>query len=316
MTEAAWEGTVYVTTETRRNADAVGDVARPRDQELVETMLDLFSLEQTGDGRFAAPARDTPPRPVFGGQIVAQALRAASATVPPDRRVHSLHAYYVRAGSTDLATRFEVSADSDGRMASFRRVQAFQDERLLLNCGMAFQAPVKGFSHQIQACQAPPPEELQDDYLAVQALREAGAAAHSMVGRASPFRFRSLNLEARFTQAAADARQAFWFRLARPIPEADPTVRRVVLAYASDMMLLGVGLMPHGHRWFDGETRIASLDHALWIHADVDWDDWLLYAQEGVWSGNGRALNRGQIFDRRGRLVATVTQEGLMLPKA
>ena len=292
------------------------DEARPRDRELVDNMLDLFTLDQTAATLFEARARDTPPRPLFGGQIVAQALCAASATVSSERKVHSLHAYYVRAGSTDLTTRFEVTADSDGRAASFRRVQAFQGDRLLLTCGMAFQDPVTGASSQAPGPFAPTPEDLQDDHLTVSAMPDSSPAARAMVGRASPFRFRSIHPEKRFLQSAADARQTFWFRLARPIPGAASALQRVVLAYASDMMLLGVGLMPHGHRWFDGEMRIASLDHALWIHADVDWDDWLLYAQEGVWSGDGRALNRGQIFDRAGCLVATVTQEGLMLPRA
>jgi acyl-CoA thioesterase-2 len=140
--------------------------------------------------------------------------------------------------------------------------------------------------------------------------------ARTLVNRASPFQFRSLNNSDRLGTDPAPARQVFWFRLARPLDGADQGLQRVILTYASDMMLLGTGLMPHGLRWFDGRARIASLDHALWIHGPVRMDDWLFYAQDSPWTGEGRGLNLGRIFDGAGRLVASVSQEGSMrLPR-
>src|SRR5690606_17168037 len=135
--------------------------------------------------------------------------------------------------------------------------------------------------------------------------------AAALVGRASPLQFRSPWPEQRLGLGGAPAAQKFWFRVAAPLPD-DPALHRTVLAYASDVMLLGVGLMPHGQRWFSGEAKIASLDHALWVHGEVRMDDWLFYDQESPWSGEGRGLNRGHIYDRQGRLVATVAQEGAM----
>jgi acyl-CoA thioesterase-2 len=244
---------------------------------------------------------------------MAQALSAATRTVAGDRRDHSVHAYHVRGGMTNLPTIFTVSNDADGASTSFRRVTALQGERMLLSFAAAFQLPGVGYAHQIDAPQVPAPELLEDDYVQTAHLDGIAPAARAVTARASPIRFRSIEPEKRFATTPLPARQTYWFRLADDLAGADQALHRIAFTYASDMMLLGAALMPHGHRWFDGETRIVSLDHALWIHQDVRIDDWLLYQQESPWAGQGRGLNRGHIFDRAGRLVATVSQEGSLL---
>jgi len=294
---------------TEANADHAG--ARERDRKLVARMVDLLKLDRVDADHFRVPGLDSEPRRTFGGHLVGQALAAATATVDPPRLAHSLHAYFVRAGVTTSATEFQVARDADGSNLSFRRVVVSQEGRVLLSLSASFQEPYAGDAHQEAMPPAPPPESLLDDHL--QATRVAGISpeAQALAARASPFQFRSLQPEVRLGTDPAPALQRFWFRAAAPVP-GDQAFQRTVLAYASDMMLLGTGLMPHGLRWFDGKARISSIDHALWIHGDVQMDDWLFYAQESPWSGQGRNLNRGHIFDRGGRMVATVTQEGVM----
>jgi acyl-CoA thioesterase-2 len=102
-----------------------------------------------------------------------------------------------------------------------------------------------------------------------------------------------------------------WFKAAAPVAP-DPVLARCLLAYASDMTLLDTCLLPHGVPWTDPNLQVASIDHALWFHADPPLDEWLLYAQDSPVSGGGRGMNRGLIFARDGRLVATAMQEGLI----
>ncbi|MEO0467090.1 MAG: acyl-CoA thioesterase II, partial [Pseudomonadota bacterium] len=104
-----------------------------------------------------------------------------------------------------------------------------------------------------------------------------------------------------------------WMRTAREIDEA-PWVHHCLLAYASDMRLLGTAHRPHGVSWMTGEVMGASLDHSMWFHAPVKFDDWLLYAMDSPYAGGARSFNRGKIFTRDGTLVASVAQEGLMRP--
>lgn len=284
---------------------------RMRDRELVARMIALLKLDRVETDRFRVPGLRSEPRRMFGGHLVGQALAAATQTVDPQRRAHSLHAYFVRAGVTTSSTEFDVSRDGDGSNLSFRRVLVTQDGRVLLSLSASFQEAHQGDEHQDPMPAAPAPEELEDDFLQASRMPQITPEALAMIGRASPFQFRTPRLEQRMGSGRAPAQQQFWFRAAGPV-EGDQAFQRIVLAYASDMMLLGAGLMPHGMRWFDGQARISSIDHALWIHRDVVMDDWLFYAQESPWSGDGRNLNRGHIFDRAGRMVATATQEGLM----
>jgi len=293
------------------SADVEGGAGRERDRKLVARMIDLLNLERADADHFRVPGLQSEPRRTFGGHLVGQALAAATATVEPPRLVHSLHAYFVRAGVTTATTEFAVARDADGSNLSFRRVLVTQAGRVLLSLSASFQEPYAGDAHEEAMPPAPPPEALLDDHIRAAQLPGISPEAQALAGRASPFQFRSLQPEVRLGVAPAPALQQFWFRAASPM-EGDQAFQRTVLAYASDMMLLGTGLMPHGLRWFDGRARISSIDHALWIHADVKIDDWLFYTQESPWSGQGRNLNRGHIFDRAGRMVASVTQEGVM----
>ena len=248
---------------------------------------------------------------VFGGQVVGQALMAACQTVDA-RKPHSLHAYFLRAGDPALPIVYQVARDRDGRSFSSRRVVAIQHGAPILNLAASFQTDEEGLSHQRDMPAVPPPETLEDERsIALRHEAKILPERRHSLARSRPIEFRPLDPEHRLGAGPHLDHECFWFRAVAPLPT-DQILHRVLLAYASDMMLLGTSMSPHGMHWLTHKMQEASLDHALWIHGDVVLDDWLLYQQESPWSGGARGLSRGLIYNRAGRLIASVAQEGLI----
>jgi acyl-CoA thioesterase-2 len=192
-------------------------------------------------------------------------------------------------------------------------VIASQQGRPILTLTAGFQRSQPGLHHQAPAMpDVPPPEELEMD----EALRLR--LAEHLTGRAREFALLQWPIETRSVDgpqwalaAPREAAACAWFRAAAPLPD-DPRLHRAVLAYASDMQLLGTATQPHGKNFWTGQLKLASLDHALWFHEPFRVDEWLLYATDSPWSGGSRGFARGQIFDRSGKLVASVSQEGML----
>ncbi|QGN53263.1 acyl-CoA thioesterase II [Novosphingobium sp. Gsoil 351] len=249
---------------------------------------------------------------VFGGQVIAQALAAAERTVLQDREAHSLHAYFLRGGSEDHEIEFAVARDLDGGSFSNRRVVASQQGRPILNLTASFHRREEGVSHQDEMPDVHPPEDLPSE----RELRLKYASEFAKDRQAAMLAPRPIELrpaEKRHWMGGEPGLPLAntWFRAVAPLPN-DPRIHRAVLAYASDMTLLGTCTMPHGLSWARGNVMGVSLDHAVWFHDDVRADQWLLYATDSTWAGRGRGMNRGRIFTRDGRLVASTAQEGLI----
>jgi acyl-CoA thioesterase II len=295
---------------TDANTDAMTDAVA----ELI-TILDLEPLEVD---LFRGQNPKTGWRRVFGGQVVAQALVAATRTVPDDRPAHSLHAYFLLPGDPRTPIVYEVERIRDGRSFTTRRVKAIQHGRAIFATTISYQVVEAGLAHQPAMPAVAGPEGLLDG----KELASAGGtgmpeAIAAYFGRARPIALRPVDLK-RYLAAATGGpapEPAFnvWLRAAAALPD-DPALHRAVLAYASDMTLLDVSLIPHARSVFDPTIQAASLDHALWFHRPVKIDDWLLYAQDSPVAGGARGFARGQIFDRAGNLVASVAQEGLIRP--
>lgn len=249
---------------------------------------------------------------VFGGQVIAQALMAASRTVAPDRAAHSLHAYFMRPGDEDLPIEYHVQRDYEGRSFTTRRVTATQAGKPILNLAASFQIAEEGLAHQSPMPDVPPPEDLLTD---AEHLRQSGADAPAgivrFLSRPRAIEMRPVTHRWPFSPVKRPPLQHSWFRAVAPVPD-DPATQRAILAYASDMALLSTCTLPHGVNWMTAGLQGASLDHSLWIHEPFQLDDWLLYATDSPWAGHARGLNRGQIFSRDGRLVASTAQEGLI----
>jgi acyl-CoA thioesterase-2 len=262
--------------------------------ETLKGLIAQLDLEQLEVNLFRGQSRDMGTRHVFGGQVIGQALVAAERTV--DGRVpHSLHAYFLLPGDVSAPIVYQVDRIRDGRSFSARRVQAIQHGRPILSMIASFQVPERGLEHAAPMPDVPPPDVLAPSI----ELRAQGA-----------IEFRPVEPEGR-GRAAREARQAFWFRVAERIPD-DPALHRCLLAYASDWALAGTALLPHGRSWDDEGMIVASIDHALWFHRAARVDEWLLYAMDSPSAQSARGLSRGRVYDRAGRLVASVAQEALM----
>jgi acyl-CoA thioesterase-2 len=272
-------------------------------------LLKLLDLERIEDNLFRGESRDVGAPQVFGGQVLGQALVAASRTVE-GRQVHSLHAYFLRRGDLSVPIVFEVDRSRDGGSFTSRRVVAVQHGQPILTMSASFQVAEPGLEHQAPMPEAPPPESLRD--LAELEAEVIERMPHKVTGyfrNQRPFEFRAVSPDDYLTREKRPARKLVWFRVTGRLPE-DQTLHRCLLTYVSDYHLLATATMPHGVNFL--ELQVASIDHAIWFHRDLQLDDWLLYAIESPSASGARGFSRGAIYARDGALVASVAQEGLI----
>lgn len=274
-------------------------------------ILDLEPLERNLF-RGRSP-KSTWPR-VFGGQVIAQSLYAACKTVE-DRQPHSLHAYFLLPGDPEVPIVYEVDRLRDGRSFTTRRVLAVQKGEAIFAMSASFQVEEPGYEHQMPMPKVPMPEELPDrEEMAKMFASPQPNPLQTFYQRKRPIEIRPVELE-RY-QGAGNLEPKFnvWIRAIEALPD-ETAFHQSVLAYASDLLLLDSSLIAHGATVFDQKIQAASLDHALWFHRPFRADDWLLYSQDSPSTSGARGFSRGLVFDRQGRLVASVAQEGLIRPR-
>ena len=280
----------------------------------VESLLETLDLERLELNLFRGTSPQVGWQRVFGGQVIGQALVAAIRTVDTARIAHSLHGYFMRPGDPKVPIIYEVARDRDGGSFSTRRVIAIQHGEPIFSMSASFHRPEPGLDHQLAAPLVPPPESLasEQDLLAA-ASAEMPASLKRYLERDRPIELRPCEPEHYLNPkaAAGQTNQNVWIRARGSMP-ADRLLNQCVLAYATDMTLLDTALVPHGRHIFDAQIMAASLDHAVWFHRDFDMGDWLLYAQDTPSASGACGFNRGLIFTRNGRLVASTAQEGLI----
>ncbi len=272
-------------------------------------MLKLLDLERIEDNLFRGESRDVGAPQVFGGQVLGQALVAASRTVE-GRQVHSLHAYFLRRGDLSVPIVFEVDRSRDGGSFTSRRVVAIQHGQPILTMSASFQIAEPGLDHQSTMPEAPPPETLQDlGEIEAQLLERMPHKASGFFRNQRPFEFRAVSPLDYLSPAKRPAAKQVWFRVVGSLPD-DQALHRCLLAYVSDYHLLATATLPHGVPFI--QLQLASIDHAIWFHRDLRVDEWLLYAIESPSASGARGFSRGSIYSQDGRLVASVAQEGLI----
>ncbi len=278
----------------------------------VAQLLHLLDVRPRDELNFTGSRQPGGSGRVFGGQVIAQGLMAATRTVPDDRLLHSLHCYFMRPGDDGLEIDYAVRPDFDGGSFSTRRIIATQEDRPILTMTASFHRLEPGFSHQEPMPYVPGPEDLPSEAERIAAETDPATAAfmnHFQAVR--PIEVRPIEPRSISKPVPQQPQSHAWLRLGAPIGD-DPALHRAILAYASDMMLLGTCALPHGVNWRTPGMTTASLDHAVWLHDECRIDDWLLYATDSPWAGRGRGFNRGRFYARDGRLVASVAQEGLI----
>ena len=276
-------------------------------------MLAALDLTDTGartsEGIFTGPSQWSPIGRVFGGQVLAQAVVAATRTVEAERPIHSMHGYFLRPGALEVPITFAVDRIHDGRSFSTRRTQAYQQGLPILSMIASFQTVDEGLEHQREMPEGvPDPESLPDERELLSSI-DHPVARFWASGR--PFEMRHVEGPIYLPSGRErSASQAVWFRARNRMPD-DPALHRAALAYASDYTILEPIFRRHGVAWATPGLKAASLDHAMWWHRPARVDEWLLYVQESTTAGGGRGLSHGRIYSRDGLLVASVAQEGM-----
>ena len=277
-------------------------------------LLELLDLEVLEENLFRGLSPETPHQRVFGGQVAAQALVAAGRSVEPDRRVHSLHSYFLRPGDPAIPIVFEVDRIRDGRSFATRRVVAIQHGKAIFNLSASFQIDEPGPDHQMPMPEVPDPETVPTVRERVEAKRGEPSSddAIDWLDRSTPLEVRHVQEPHWLAPTRREPTQDLWFRAAGSVPD-DPLLHACVVAYASDLSLIDTATLPHAIG-YDTGFMIASLDHAMWFHREFRADEWLLYHQVSPSASGARGLAEGYVFRRDGALVVTVIQEGLIRP--
>lgn len=255
----------------------------------VRDLLSLLELEQVKPDAFLGSGPTLGWGRIYGGQVVAQALRAACRTVDPAHHPHSLHAYFVRAGDERQPVLYEVERVRDGRSFTTRQVVAYQAGGAILNLIASFQVREGG----PDVAGVRPPEDVPDP-------------------ETLPTEPSDLFYDHRVVRRTTDPepRTTSWLRAVSHLGD-DPVLHACAFAYLSDEDPMGAALASHPLSGQWDRMVAASLDHAIWFHRPLRADDWLLFDLRGHGVANGRGLAVARVFDRAGTHVASVAQEGL-----
>jgi acyl-CoA thioesterase-2 len=280
---------------------------------VLDDLIKLLALERIEENLFRGPSQDLGWGTVYGGQVLGQALSAAVQTVPTDRAVHSLHAYFLRPGDVNKPVVYIVDRLRDGKSFTTRRVVAIQSGQPIFNMSASFQIAEQGFEHQDLMPDVEPPESRPTEQ---ERLREyvsrLPSSLRERVTAERPFEVRTDDpLDDPFSPASRAPHRNVWMRAVANLPD-DPALHRYLLAYVSDYSFVMTSLLPHGTTWLTPGMQLASIDHVMWFHQPFRCDEWLLHAMESPSAHGARGLVRGRIFTRDGKLVASTAQEGLI----
>ena len=296
---------------TRSSAASVPEFATdglPRGQAVLDGLVQLLDLEQLEVNLFRGVSPPQSPTRVFGGQVAGQALVAAGRTVPSDREVHSLHAYFIRPGDPRVPIVYEAERVRDGRSFTTRRVLAIQHGEAIFSLSASFQLPQEGLEHSDPGpSDVPAPETLPSIGDRVAAGADPGWLARAP--RPIDMRFVDEPVWSSERSGASEDPVRVWMRADGTLPD-DRLLHVCLLTYASDMTLLGS--VPARHHIALDNVQMASLDHAMWFHRPFRADEWLLYTCHSPTASGSRGLATGRFTTRDGRLVATIVQEGLV----
>ena len=278
---------------------------------VLEKLIKLLSLEQLEDNLFRGISHDIGTNRVYGGQVLGQAIKAAQYTVG-ELKLHSLHAYFLRAGDHTSPIIYQVERTRDGRSFSARRVVAIQHDRPIFTVSASFQIEEQGIEYQQRSPDSDDPETYKNvrEYLE-QMEKESPVKAVISENLSTPFDLRPIEPLRLDKKHKAAPYRRIWLKTIDHLPD-DKDIHNSMLAYISDFALLDIFLLPHGKDFLDKKLQMASLDHAMWFHRQFRADDWLLYVVEGISASGARGLAQGKFFNQKGVLVASTMQEGLI----
>jgi acyl-CoA thioesterase II len=280
--------------------------------EPLSELLGNLKLEPLSETRFRGHSPQNGWKRIYGGQVLAQAIQAATKTVDPARPLHSIHAYFLLPGDPNVEIIYDVEVLRDGGSFATRRVTALQSGKPIFAMIGSFHGHEDGFEHASTMPHVPPPQDVSSiSEIVARPSATVPPAMRAYYAQDQAFEVRMVEAERYLGGADISPRQHLWVKSRGPLPQV-ASLHTALLAYVSDFALIDTVLIPHGKIMFDPNLQLASLDYALWVHRPFRIDDWLLYALESPAANSGRGFTRGQFFTQEGVLVASVTQEGLI----
>lgn len=279
---------------------------------VLDNLLKLLTLEKIEEGIYRGESQDLGLKVLFGGQVMGQALSAAQEFVSPKRSVHSLHAYFLRAGDAKKPVVYEVQNLRDGKSFSTRRVKAIQNGKEIFYMTASFKVYEEGFEHQDVMPDVPAPEELKSyTDLVFDYQDEIPDDIRGKLLTEKPIELKPINEFNVYHPEKSDPQIKMWVKANGRMCD-DLRVHTYMLAYISDFQFLPTAMFPHEGSLWKPNFQIATVDHAMWFHRPFKCDEWLLYCVDSPSASRGMGLVKGQIFNRNGDLVASTIQEGVI----
>jgi len=280
--------------------------------QVLDELLNLLTLETIEQGLYRGNSQDLGFGRVFGGQVIGQALSAAKQTVSTEFNINSFHSYFLRMGDVNKPIVYDVETIRDGRSIATRRVKAIQFGKPIFYLTASFHILEEGFEHQCEMPQVPAPESLKSETeIAKEFEQFIPEVVRQRFTTAGPIEIRTVEDVNPMTPTKLDPKRHIWMRANGELPD-DIRVHKYLLGYASDFSFLTVAGQPHAVSFMTPKLQMATIDHSMWFHRDFRFDDWLLYEVDSPSASGGRGFVTGKFYDRQGRLVASVAQEGVM----
>ena len=283
----------------------------------MELNFELLKTEVLDDHIYRGQTVDIGAPQLYGGLVMGQAVYAAAQTVPSDRMIHSMHAYFILPGDPYAPIIYQIDPIREGKSFSTRRIVAIQNGKAIFNMSASFQIKEPGLSHQLDHEPVKGPEGLLNlkQINSEAAERTEGVLKERLKSWAQtkwPIEIRPIEAFDPLNPIKAPPKLGIWFRILEDISSESLAFRQASLACLSDYMLLSTALIPHGISWLKGVKHAASLDHSMWFHEPFHGSSWMLYLMDSPKAGNSRGLTRGSIYDQSGKLITSLAQEGLI----
>ena len=283
----------------------------------VKELLDILVLKKKGENQFTGASKTIGSPNVFGGQVLAQAVNAAYRTLLNQRVLNSLHSYFLEAGDLNIPITYSVEILRDGGSFSTRRVTASQGEKIIFILAASFHKVEEGYEHQLDMeLDIKQPEDLLSwTEMAEKYSKIIPNRMRQFIEIERPIEFKPTIILNPLDQQNLPPNANVWFRLKGDSKDLNLATKQQILTYISDYNILASTLYPNASVANQGNMQMASLDHSMWFFRDFNFDDWMLYTTESPNAFGARGFARGHIYSRKGKLIASVAQEGLMRQK-
>lgn len=282
----------------------------------VAHLIDILSLKELSKNRYEGISKPIGSPNVFGGQVLAQAVHAAYNTTPKNRILHSLHSYFLETGNLIVPINYHVENIRDGGSFSTRRVTAKQKGKTIFILSASFHKKEKGYEHQTSMKKEikQPDELLSWEEMALKFSDFLPEKLKYFLSIDRPIEFKPTQIANPLEQKNLPSMTDVWFRLKGDSKGLSLATKQEILTYISDYNILNAALNPHASSANYNNTQMASLDHSMWFFRDFGFEDWMLYSIVSPNTFGARGFAHGNIFTRKGKLIASVAQEGLMRP--